>query len=447
LGKERAMKTHLSNAIYGVLDYGAYPVGMLVVAPVALHNLGVDRFGVWTVANAVVSTGGIIAAGFGDANIQHVASRRGAGDQDAPLRAVRALMGINLMLGMTIAVLGWVLSPIAAAHVAGSSATLERTCLWSLRIACVMLVVRAIESVCVSTQRAFERYGAAVRISIVAKLLALAAVAGLTFLSHSVVAIMGVTCLLTLAGLGLQLIRLKRLLAADSLMPAFDRSAMHALMSFGAFTWLQAVSGVVFSQVDRLALGISLGAAAVASYALCTQMAQPIFGFAASGLHFLFPYFSNRSASMSPAALRRQLLIAFAFNLVFVAVCAGALLLLGDHILHAWAGAAIARSAAPVMPVIVWSSALLGLNVTATYALLAMGRVRIVTGFNLAGGAIMLLLMFYLTPRLGIRGIALARLSYALISLLLYIPLLGHFLGKPVSQGNLRALQPVKEEL
>jgi O-antigen/teichoic acid export membrane protein len=441
------MKTHLSNAIYGVLDYAAYPIGLLVVAPVVLHNLGVVRFGIWTVANAVVSTGSIIASGFGDANIQHVASRRGAGDHDAPLRAVRALMGINLMLGIAIAVLGWVLSPIVAAHVSGSSAALEQTCLWSLRVACVMLVVRAIESVCISTQRAFERYGAAVRISIVARLLALAAVAGLTFLSHSVAAIMGAACPLTLAGLGLQLIRLKRLLGADSLIPAFDRGAMHALMSFGAFCWLQAVSGVVFSQMDRLTLGVSLGAAAVASYAFCAQMAQPIFGFAASGLHFLFPYLSNRSASMSPAALRRSLLIAFACNLVFVAASAGALLLLGNRILHVWAGAEIARSAAPIMPVIVWSSALLGLNVTATYALLALGRVRMVMGFNLASGAIMLLLMLYLTPRFGIKGIAFARLSYALISLLLYIPLLGHFLARPVSRRNIRALQPVKEEL
>lgn len=441
------MKTHLSNAIYGVLDYGAYPIGMLVVAPVVLHNLGVDRFGVWSVANAAVSAGSIMASGFGDANIQHVASRRGAGDHDAPVRAVRALMGINLMLSIAIAVLGWVLSPIAAAHVSSSTATLEQTCLWSLRIACVMLVVRAIESVCISTQRAFERYGAAVRISISARLLALAVVAGLAFVSHSVVAIMGATCLLTLAGLGLQLIRLKRLLGADSLMPAFDRGAMHALMSFGVFSWLQAVSGVVFSQVDRLALGVSLGAAAVASYALCAQMAQPVFGFAASGLHFLFPYLSNRSASMSPAALRRPLLIAFAFNLVFVAVSAGALLLLGNRILHAWAGAEIARSATPIMSVIVWSSALLGLNVTATYALLALGRVRIVTGFNLASGAVMLLLMLYLTPRFGVEGIAFARLSYALISLLLYIPLLGLFLGRSVARENIRALHPVKEEL
>ena len=441
------MKTHLSNAIYGSLDYGAYPIGMLVVAPVVLHNLGVDRFGVWTVANAVVSVGGIIASGFGDANIQHVASRRGAGDLNAPLRAVRAMMGINLILGIALAAVGWMLSPLAAAHLSGSSPALRQSCLWSLQIACAMMAVRAIESVCISTQRAFERYGAAVRISIAARLLALAVVAGLTFLSHSVVAVMAVTGLLMFAGLCLQLVRLKRLLSADSLMPAFDHGAMSALMSFGVFSWLQAVSGVVFSQVDRLTLGVSLGAAAVAAYALCAQMAQPIYGFAASGLHFLFPYFSNRSASMIPAALRQPLLVAFAFNLGWVAVGAGALLLLGNRILHAWAGAEIARSAAPIMAVIVWSSALLGLNVTATYALLALGRVRIVAGFNLASGAIMLLLMLYLTPRFGIEGIALARLSYALISLLLYIPLLGHFLGTPVSQKNMRAMQPVKEEL
>jgi len=441
------MKTHLSNAVYGVLDYGAYPIGMLIVAPVVLHNLGVDRFGIWTVANAVVSTGSIIAAGFGDANIQHVASRRGAGDRNAPLRAVRALMGINLILSVAIAVLGWVLSPIVAAHVAGSSATLEHTCLWSLRIACVMLAVRAMESVCVSTQRAFERYGAAVRISIVARLLALAAVAGLTWMSQSVVALMGVTCLLTLAGLGLQLIRLKQLLGANSLMPAFDRGAMHALMSFGAFSWLQAVSGVIFSQVDRLTLGVSLGAAAVAAYALCAQMTQPIFGFASSGLHFLFPYLSNRSASMSSAALRRPLLIAFAFNLAFVAASSGVLLLFGNRLLRAWAGAEIARNAAPIMSVIVWSAALLGLNVTATYALMALGRIRIVAGFNIASGVVMLVLMLYLTPRFGIEGIALARLSYALISLFLYIPLLTHFLGKSAAHEHLRALEPVKEQM
>jgi len=419
---------------------------MLVVAPVVLHNLGLARYGVWTFATAAVSMGGIVASGFGDANIQHVASRRGAGDQNAALGAARSMMGINLVLGLALAGIGWMLSPLAAVHVADADAGLRHSCLWSLRIASVLMALRAVESVCISMQRAFERYGAAVRISILGRILALVAAAGLTFASHSVVALMASTGLLMAAGLWLQLASLKRLLSADSLMPAFDGDAMRALVGFGVFTMLQTASGVVFSQLDRLMLGVSLGAAVVASYALCIQMAQPIFGFAAAGLHFLFPYLSKRNASSSTASLKRPVLIAIACNLIFVAVTSCALLLFGGRILHFWVGAAVARAAAPVLAIVVWSSALLGLNVTATYALLALGRVRIVTWFNLIGGLAMLLLMTRLTPRLGVQGIAIARLSYGIVPLFLYIPLLLQLFGKPASHGSVSTLQPAGEQ-
>jgi hypothetical protein len=46
-------------------------------------------------------------------------------------------------------------------------------CLWSLRIAASLTVVRAIETVCIGAQRAFERYGEAVHISVPARILSL----------------------------------------------------------------------------------------------------------------------------------------------------------------------------------------------------------------------------------------------------------------------------------
>ena len=442
-GKGRAMKTHLANAAYGILDYGAYPIGMLAVAPVVLHNLGIAQYGIWTVATAAVSTGGIIASGFGDANIQHVSSRLGAGNQQIVLRAVRSMMGINLVLGLALATMGWLLSPLAASHVASADANLRSSCLWSLRIASATMAVRAVESVCISTQRAFERYGSAVRISIIVRLLSLAAAAGIALASRGVIAIMATTALLMLAGLFLQLSKLKLLLAADTLTPAFDRDAMRALFAFGAFSWLQAVAGLVFSQVDRLILGVSLGAAAVTSYALCAQMAQPIYGFAASGLHFLFPYLSKRNAELNTASLRTPVLTAFVCNALFVGITTAVLLMLGDRIVKLWVGAAIAQAAAPILATVIWSSALLGLNVTATYALLALGRVRTVTWLNLAGGAVMLLMMLYLTPILGILGIAIARLSYALFPLFLYIPLLRCLNRKPALTRTVSLLAPI----
>jgi O-antigen/teichoic acid export membrane protein len=98
------------------------------------------------------------------------------------------------------------------------------------------------------------------------------------------------------------------------------------------------------------------------------------------------------------------------------------------------------------MAAIVCSSALLGLNVTATYALLAAGRVRAVMYASLIAGIVMLLMMIYLAPRLGIKGVAFARLGYATIPLFLYLPLLRILFQKQFTSTKIAALQPAGGE-
>ena len=74
------MRAHLSNAAYGVLDYAAYPIAMVLSAPTLLKHLGVAQYGIWIVITAALNTGSIIASGFGDANIQYIASAINQGD-------------------------------------------------------------------------------------------------------------------------------------------------------------------------------------------------------------------------------------------------------------------------------------------------------------------------------------------------------------------------------
>lgn len=440
------MREHLANAGWGVLDYAAYPVGMLLVAPIVLRNMGAAQYGIWSVATAAVSMGSIIAAGFGDANIQHVARQRGMGRPDLLLRTVRCMISINLALGTTIAILTWVLAPYASRHIVPSNAALRAGCLWSLRLACILIWVRTLESVCISTQRAFERYGPAVRVSLIARLVSLVAAAGLTYFTHNVAALLGAAAVANVIGTGLQFRQLRRLLHAGSLAPILNRTAIKALLGFGVFSWLQALSAIAFGQADRLFLGLSSGAVAVASYALCTQMAQPIYGVAASGLHFLFPHLAGSRVSRTPDELRRVVVVAFAANLLMVVAAAVALGIFGPGILHVWAGKEIAKSAFGVLPAIIAGSALFGMNVTATYSLYALGRVRVVTLLNLAGGAAMLLLMVYLAPRFGAYGLAIARLSYGTVTLFLYVPLIRELCGGS-SALSVGAANPVCEEI
>ena len=277
------MRAHLSNAAYGLLDYAAYPIAMLVSAPTLLRHLGVAQYGIWIVTTAAVNTGAVIASGFGDANIQYIASARSHGDADLLLRAVRSMFGINLLLGGALALVSWMLVPFAVGHLVGPATGLQASCLLGLRIASVLMLVRAIESVCVSTQRAFERYGAAIRISLFARIITVAVAVLLSVRGFGVAGIMEATACFMVLGTAAQLIRLQQYLGAASLWPSFDRHATSVLFGFGAFSWLLAVSSVIFTQADRLLLGVSLGASTVTAYALCVQMAQPIYGIASSG--------------------------------------------------------------------------------------------------------------------------------------------------------------------
>ncbi|HET6219377.1 MAG TPA: oligosaccharide flippase family protein [Acidobacteriaceae bacterium] len=441
------MRAHLSNAAYGVLDYAAYPVAMLVSAPTLLRHLGIAQYGIWIVITAAVNTGGVIASGFGDANIQYIASARSHGDRELLLRAVRSMLGINLLLGGTLAAVSWVLVPLAAGHLVSPASGLQAGCLLGLQIASVLMLVRAIESVCVSTQRAFERYGAAIRISLFARVITVVAAVVLSMRGFGVAGIMEATACFMILGTVAQLMRLQQYLGAASLLPSFDRHTTRALFQFGPFSWLLAASSVIFTQADRLLLGVSLGATTVTAYALCVQMAQPIYGIASSGLHFLFPYLSARNAVSKPATIQKAVLTAFSVNFMIVAAGTLLLLLFGHAVLNAWVGPAVALSASAILAPIAWSFAFLGLSVTGYYSLLALGRVHTVTALNLTGGLAMLLLMACLLPLQGVHGIATARLSYGLIALLMYVPLARALGGARATSLSAADICPVCEDV
>ena len=420
----RPLRRQIANSIYGLLDYAAYPFGMLALAPIVMSHLGAAQYGTWAVATAIVSFASIVASGFGDANIQQVATHRGAGDHGRLLRVVRASMGIHLALGLAMGLLLWIFAPYLAERLSLNDAALRQACLSCIRIAGVITLIRAIETVCISTQRAFERYGAAVRISIAGRLLSLVSAAVLATFSKDVVGIMAITAVFAALALLAQMFQLSRLLNYQSLAPSFESPATMELIRFGIFTWLLAVTGVVFSQADRLIAGTSMGASAAVSYALCAQISQPLYGLTAAGLHFLFPYFASRQANTAPAVLRKTLWVTVLANLLVVLAGAGTLIIFSDRILHLLTTDAIARACAPLLPSVLASSALLALGVSGTYAMLALGRVRPVMLINVAGAVALLVAIALFLRGFGVMAIVGARLAFALISLLVYVPLL-----------------------
>jgi len=440
------MRQQVSNTIYGLLDYAAYPIGMLAVAPIILRNLGVAQYGVWTVTSAVVSFGSMLASGFGDANTQRVATERSAECGTMRVRVVRAALGIHVALGTGVGLAIWAFAPMLANRMAAADGELREASLSCIRIAAVFIVIRAIEAVCISTQRAFERYVAAVKISVTARILGLGGAAVLALFTQSVVNIMALTTALAAVALLAQYIRLRQLLGAANLLPSYDPPVARDLLQFGAFTWLIAAAGVIFSQGDRLLGGASMGASAVVAYALCAQISQPVYGLTASGLHFLFPYIASRRRNATPTALIKMVSLASLANGFVVLIAAAFLLTCSGRLFHLLATNPIATACAELLPSVLAASALAALSVAGNYAMVALGRVRSVALVNavgvLAGVGVVACFLHSSTVTAIIGG----RIAFALVALVIYIPLWRELRIGVIQFEGLTATGPVVEE-
>ena len=417
------MKAHVTNSVYGVFDYVAYPAGMLVMAPAILHEFGIDRYGVWVSANALLMTGAILACGFGDANIQFIAEGRSSRTTNELVETVRTTLGIHLALGLAICAMVWVAAPVLTRFTLKAHTELSSDCLWAFRITALLILMRALETVCGSTQRAFSCYGAAIQASVAARMLSLAAAWLVPHWRTSVAAVM--LAMLAINGIGLvvQFSQLFHLLGIRSLRPTLRSQSARRLLGFGTFTWLQAASGLFLGQVDRLVAGVAVGTSAVTVYTFCTQLAQPVYGITAAGLHFLFPYLASSSTGGTPSTTRRAVLATLAINFAFVAASVSGLVFFGNVLLLHWVGPRIATASGALMPLVAWGSGLSALSVTGAYSLLALGKPRMVASLSVLGGLAMAASLALLVPRWGLMGIAYSRLIPGLLALLVYVPL------------------------
>jgi O-antigen/teichoic acid export membrane protein len=396
---------------------------MLVAAPYLLRHLGTSQYGIWILASAAVSGGGIVSGSFGDAVIKYVGDCRGRADWRAVTRIVRSMISISLMMGGILAIALWFLAPSLSRQVVKSHFELQASCQQSLRIGSVLLVMKSIESVFISTLRAFETYGSTVRISICSRIAVLAVTIVLASSGCTVVSIMVSTSVVTAAGTLGQALALMGKIGDFSPLPLWHRKTVREIASFGSFSCLQAMASLAFSHADRLVVGFLIGAPAVAYYGLCVQAAQPIHGAISSGMHFLFPHLSARYPVAPLSEIRRKVLLAFKVNGILVLSFAVPLIVFGNRFLRLWIGPSFSLQPPLMFPTIAWSFALLGMNVTAHYALLAAGHVKVLTYLNLLAGILMLLTIALLTPKHGLQGAALARLIYGPITWLAYIPL------------------------
>ena len=410
----------IANGMFGVIDYLAQPIAMLIAAPALIRLLGISQYGVLMLAIATVGAGNIFTASFGDATVKHVSACRGRRELGAVKSIVGCVLMINICLGAALAFLLYVFSP-AIVDVMKIDASLRLAAIRALQIGAVILLVRSVESVFIGVLRGFEQYRVAAQVTSSMRILAIAASVLLAYLHGDVASIMaGILCSVAASAV-LLAVSVRSNVGAILAWPSWDATELSEVLSFGATSWLLGLSGMIFNQLDRLIVGLFLGPVEVGYYSVCAQAAQPIHGVVSSGLHFLFPNLSTRVANGEPASIRKAIRRALGWNLLFVLLLSTPLIFFSRGFLTLWMGKAFAAHAWLTLALLSVASGLLALNVTLHYSLLAMGDIRYVAVLNLVAGAAMLGIMMLLVPRFGIVGAALGRIVYGPITWLMFL--------------------------
>jgi O-antigen/teichoic acid export membrane protein len=406
-------RASIGNAAYAVAEYLAQPLAGILAAPFLVHRLGLDQYGLWMLVNAVVGGMGILSAGFGDATIKYVSTYRGKGDRSGVINSIRGTITINLILGSIFAGLVWALAPFAVHHLFKISPDLQSASVLMLRIASFILLLRSIESVFISTLRAYEKYGPPAKLNIISRASVIVAAVVLTSLGYGVVAIMVATLIIASSSTTLQAVAVRIVVGPMLFLPHFGREVLSELASFGIFTWLQGLSSVAFTHVDRLLVGATLGTSTLAIYTICVQATQPIHGLIAAALNFLFPHISSRHEAGEHASSRRMFRFVMPLNFLLAAVLSAPFILFPRELLRLWMGAEFARVGHTLLSLLAISFALLALTVVPHYTLLALGRVKFVSSLNIATGAGLLLVMLLILPRTGMLGAGACRIMYS----------------------------------
>ena len=414
-------RQHLKNLIWGTVEYLFYPLLMLMATPLLLRSLGTTGFGLWMVVMAVTGLGGIAGMGLGATTITYVARYRGNDDFTGAVVAVRKILALTLAGASIFSIVICMLSPFLA-HRVFPNMGVPSTVAWALATGSGILFLQQADTVFAAAIKGFERYDLAAPMEIAIKSAGIVASTTAAFLCNDVnIALltwMGVTA----RGLCARAALASRIAGKRLYVPRWTKEFDREFLSFAGWNWIHGIASAIFQQLDRFLIASLLGASAIVTYSVCTQLALQVHAIPAAGLGFLLPMVSRRLLR-SQAPLSRLRNQAIMVNAVFAAALALPLILFGEQFLALWIGPEFAREASPLLFWMTLVYGVLALGVAPHYLLLGRGQARFISFNSMVGGILSTVSAAVLIPAIGIFGGLVGRAMHVLLVIATYVRL------------------------
>jgi len=416
------------NTFWNLVGTGAPMLVAVVCIPVLIRGLGKDRFGVLTLAWALIGYASLLDLGLGRALTQLVAQKLATDQEQEIPRLVWTSLLLMLILGLFGTAVVCLASPWLVHHALNVPVELQKETLYLFYLMGISIPVVISTAGLRGLLEAHQRFGltAALRVpmgvfTFAGPLLALP-------ISKSLVPVVATLVLGRILAWGAHLILCLRVLPDLRRTVAWDRSSIGPLLRFGGWMTVSNAISPLMVTLDRFLIGALVSMAAVAYYATPYEVVTKFWLIPNALMGVMFPAFSasfarerSRTTVLFGRSLKTLFLVLFPIMLCSVA--------LSQEGLSLWLGSDFARHSFRVFQWVAIGVFINSLAQVPFYLLLGVGRPDITAKLHFIELPLYLFSLWWLIGRYGIEGAAIAWTARVAIDAFLLFALSRPFLA------------------
>jgi O-antigen/teichoic acid export membrane protein len=393
------------NTVWNLIGQVVPMVVGLVTVPFIIRGMGVERFGVLSLAWIVVGYFSLFDLGIGRALTKLVADKLASKEEQVIPSLVWTSLLLLFVLGMFGGMVTAALSPLLVRHLLKVPLALQSETLHGFYLLAASMPVVTTTAGFRGVLEALQRFRVANLIRMPMSVFSLVGPLLILPFSHSLVPIIGTLMAARVIGCVVHLIACIR--AVPALGHNFGTNLLFVgpLFRNGGWMTLCNVVGPVILYIDRFLIGAVLSLSAVGYYTAPFDVLSRLNVIPAAIAGVLFPAFA---LSVAQDPNRTGLLLARGTKYVFLALYPVVLLIVmfGPEMLQHWLGASFAERSGVVLPWLAVGMLMSCLTVVPFASLQGIGKSNIAGIFLLIDLPIYLTVAFVLTKRMGIEGTA-----------------------------------------
>jgi len=393
--------------------------------PYIVRGLGVERYGVLSLAWAVIGYFCLVDIGLGRATTKFVAEAIGRDEQ----KRIPEIVSTSLLFITMLAVLGSIIliiiTPFLVRNILKMPASLVDEAKIVFYIASFSVVIMLLSTVFIGILEAYQRFDIVNKIRIPSSLFNSIIVVGVVFFTKSLPAIVLLIILKNTIFLFLSILASGKLIfPGESFSQAFQKlvikaSLIRSLFTFGGWMTVIFIFSLLNTHLDRFFIGSLLSVSDVSYYCLPFDIVHKLWILPVSTYAVLFPAFSAIGLS-DKKRVEEIFAKASKYTIILTGSIVIAILLYADRILLYWLGEEFAKRSTFVFKVIALAFLFNMQGWIPSTFLQGTGRVDIVGKVFIFELPFYILFMLWLINIAGINGVAIAWLTRSIIEMCLF---------------------------